>query len=279
MHPVLIDFGTVRLFGQEFPLVIGSYGVMMAISLLLGLWLVNRWGKQVYPEAPWTDIVMGTFIAGFIGAKLANAVVFWRELATGQMSLIGVLRGGGVWLGGALLGTAYCIAMLRRHRMEIGASSDVFFTVVPLAHGLGRIGCLLGGCCYGSACDLPWAITYTDPLAAKYNGTPLNVPLHPTPVYEFLLEMANFAVCYALWRRRPRGGTVAGTWVLLYGVERFFLEFLRSDPRGQYGPLTTSQWISLAMVAAGTALLLKVQRAAAGAPAGASAPAARRRPR
>jgi len=223
MYPVLIDFGTLHLFGQDFHLLIGSYGLMMAISVLVGLWLINRLGRQIYPDAPWTDIVMGTFIVGFLGAKLTNAIVFWPEIASGRVSLIGVLRGGGVWLGGAALGALYCYAMLRHHGMEVGLTTNVLATASPLAHGIGRIGCLLGGCCYGAECDLPWAVVYSDPAAAKYNGTPLGVPLHPTPLYEFGAEMFNFAVCYALWRRRPAGGTIVAAWMMLYGTDRFYI--------------------------------------------------------
>ena len=117
---------------------------------------------------------------------------------------------------------------------------------------MGRLGCFLAGCCYGTACAKPWAVTYSSPVAATYAGTPLGVPLHPSPLYEAAAEIAIFAVCALLWRRRvPPPWLVVFTWAGLYGVARFALEFLRGDPRGAWMGLSTSQWGSaLLMVAA-----------------------------
>ncbi len=250
VHPILVDFGTVTIFGAKIPIVIGSYGLVFALAIVTGWLLARALGTKVYPDAPWMDLYFGSIVSGFLGAKLANALVFLPDLLAGRKSFAGILLGGGVWLGGAIAGAGFAWMLSRRHGLDFGIVTNVFFTGIPLAHGLGRIGCLLGGCCYGGECSLPWAITYTSELAHRLNGTPLHVALHPAPVYEFLLEMMNFAICYTLWRRKPKPWTIMPVWLGLYGIERFGLEFLRSDARGQFGWLTTSQWISLAMVVA-----------------------------
>lgn len=256
MHPVLWDFGKITIAGKSFPIVIGSYGFFFALAVVVG-WILVRWlGRQSYADAPWMDLYFGSIITGFFGAKLANGLVFLPDLLSGQRSVVGILMGGGVWLGGALAGSAFAWAFSWRAGLRFGVVTNVYFTAIPFVHGLGRIGCLMGGCCYGGECSWPWAITYTSELAHRLNGTPLNSPRHPSPIYEFLLEMINFAICFAIWKRKPRPWTIMPVWAGLYGTERFLLEFLRSDARGHFAFLSTSQWISLAMVIASAAFLI-----------------------
>ncbi len=282
MFPVIVDFGTFSLFGREIPLVIGSYGLVFAIAILIGWGFVRTAGRSIYPDAPWTDLYFGAVIAGFVGAKLANGIVFLPDILSGRRPLTGVLMGGGVWLGGAIAGAGFLYLLSRKCKLEFGRVTNVFFTGIPLVHGIGRIACLLGGCCFGSECSpgLPWAVTYTNPLAAKLNGTPLYSPRHPAPVYEFLAEMINFAICYAIWRRKPKPWQIISTWSVLYGIERFIIELFRSDARGQYGWLTTSQWISVLMVLGGSAaLFFLVRKSAPKAEVAAEQPAPRRKKR
>lgn len=265
MHPVLLDLGSVG----GFPLRITSYGAFMLLGMLVGWWLVRGFGRRVDRRIPWSDLVLGLLICGLAGAKLLHALVRLPELLADPSGWPTVLLGGGVWLGGVAGALAYGLWFSRRHDLAPGRMLNVLFVAGPLGHAIGRIGCLLAGCCYGAACSLPWAIVYTDPLAAESSGTPLGVPLHPSPVYESLAEIFNFAVCWALWRRAPRGDrpgepapwTIPAAWLALYGSERFFLEMLRDDDRGALGALSTSQWLSLAMIVAALILwLTKLRR-------------------
>lgn len=265
MHPVLLDLGTVA----GVPLRITSYGAAMLTAMIVGWWLVRQLGRRVDPEAPWTDLVLGLLVSGLLGAKVLLALVELPDLLAGRASLRGVLLAGGVWLGGVAAAVVYAVWFFRRYRLDPGQTFNVLFVAVPLGHAIGRVGCLLAGCCYGDACSLPWAITYHEPLARELSGTPLGVPLHPTPVYESLVELFNFAVCLALWRRRPPPWTIPAVWLGLYGVERFGLEIFRGDPRGALGPLSTSQWLALAMVAAAAVLWARRVRPAGPRAAGA----------
>jgi phosphatidylglycerol:prolipoprotein diacylglycerol transferase len=254
MHPVLVDFGTIDLGGRAVPLMIGGYGAMFALAILAGWIVTRRLGAEIAPAVPWTDVYFFTVLAGFLGAKVANVLVSLPALLDGRRSLAGTLVGGGIWFGGVIAGSAVWYALAKRHRLRPGQLANLVFVVAPLCHAIGRIGCFLGGCCYGSACSLPWAVTYTNPDARRLNGTPLGVPLHPTVLYESGLELVNFAVSFVLWRRKVADWTIAVVWLGLYGVERFLLEFLRSDPRGFLGPLSTSQWLGLVAVGCSAAL-------------------------
>ncbi len=269
MHPLLFDFGTLQIGGAKVPLVIGGYGVMFALAAVSGwIWLMVL-GRQISREVPWTDLYFVTLLSGVIGAKLANLLVFLPDLLAGRKSVVGALMGGGVWLGGIVAGLAALWLMSRRHGLRLGLVANAFFVFIPFSHAIGRLGCFLGGCCWGSVCDFPWAVTYSDPAAHRLNGTPLGVSLHPTVLYESALEMGNFLVGLALWRRKPSDGSVVAAWMGLYGAERFLLEFLRADPRGGFGSLATSQWMALGMVSFGIAWLVRLRRRAATSEAGA----------
>jgi phosphatidylglycerol---prolipoprotein diacylglyceryl transferase len=248
MYPILCDFGTIQLGGVKVPLAIGGYGALFALAAVAGWILIVILGRRISREAPWTDIFFVTLLSGVLGAKLANLLVFLPDLMAGRRTVGGALMGGGVWLGGIAASLAALWLMARRHGLPLGLVANAFFVFIPFSHAIGRIGCFLGGCCWGSASDLPWAVTYTDPAAHRLNGTPLGVPLHPTVLYESGLEMVNFLVALALWNKRVPGWTIVAAWMGLYGTERFLLEFLRSDPRGTYGLLSTSQWASLGML-------------------------------
>lgn len=263
MHPILLDPGEAG----GLPLRITSYGAAMLLAMVVGWLVVRRLGRRVDPRAPWTDLVLGLLISGLLGAKLLNALVRLPDLLEGRATPLAVFLGGGVWLGGVAGGAAYAAWFFRRHRLDAGRALNVLFVAVPLGHAIGRVGCLLAGCCHGAACELPWAITYRDPLAHELSGTPLGVPLHPSPLYESAAELFNFAICLALWRRDPPPWTIPAVWLALYGAERFALEFLRGDQRGALGPLSTSQWLALGMLAAAAALWatrVRPARAAAG---------------
>ena len=263
MYPVLVDFGTLRIGGFAIPIVLGGYGLMFSLAIVAAWLWVRKLGREIDPTVPWTDAYFGTIIAGVIGAKITNLLVFLPDVLDGRVSIFGAMRGGGVWLGGVIFGLAAWFWTMRGRSVRLGLALNALFVGIPFGHAIGRVGCFLGGCCYGAPCDRPWAVIYTDPIAHKVNGTPLHVPLHPTVLYEAGLEMGNFAVCYTLWRRKAGDWVVFLAWAGLYGTERFFLEFLRNDRRGLYGPFSTSQWISLALIAAAIGFLVRLRRRAA----------------
>ena len=114
--------------------------------------------------------------------------------------------------------------------MPVLASCDVFAPGLALGHAFGRIGCFAAGCCWGKETQCPWAVTFKNPLAEQIVGTPLGVPLHPTQLYEFVLELANCLFLVWLVRRKKFEGQVIGTYLIIYGIGRYFIEFFRGDP-------------------------------------------------
>jgi len=119
----------------------------------------------------------------------------------------------------------------------------------------------MAGCCFGKPTTLPWAVTFESAYAADNVGVPLGLPLHPTQIYEAVAELLIFLFLLAFERRgRAFPGRTFWTYVLLYGVTRFGIEFFRGDSRGMVGPLSTSQFVSVLAVPLGVAMLIRLSR-------------------
>jgi phosphatidylglycerol:prolipoprotein diacylglycerol transferase len=252
--PVLIDLGFFKL---------PTYGVLLAIGLGLALWTARRRAFSVeLPGDRVFDLGLWVIIWGLVGSKLL-LVVTEPSYLTSREGLLGLLRAGGVFYGGLIGAIAAAAVLFRRYHLPFFPVVDVLSPSVALGHAIGRLGCFAAGCCYGASCSLPWAVTFTNPLAHEISGTPLGVPLHPSQLYEAIFNFANFAFLAWLFRRRPRHGTVFATYLVSYGTARFLLEFLRGDADRGFvlsGLLSTSQAIAAGMVALGLALLLVLRR-------------------
>jgi phosphatidylglycerol:prolipoprotein diacylglycerol transferase len=172
------------------------------------------------------------------------------SLATLQAA--GVFYGG--LIGAMLVGWLY----MRSRKLPLWPTMDVFAPAIALGHGIGRLGCFAAGCCWGVETHLPWAVTFHNPEAARF-GTPLDLPLHPTQLYEAAGEFLIFV--FLLWRwRRPHGeGQIIGLYLVLYGVLRFAVEFVRfqQETRPWGGPLSDDQWISIGLFVIGAVLFAK----------------------
>lgn len=151
---------------------------------------------------------------------------------------------------------------MRRHKMPLWTTTDVFAPGIALGHIVGRLGCLLAGCCFGKPADVAWAITFTDPAAMANAGTPLGVPLHPTQLYDAGAE-ALILIFLLVFERRGRAfpGRTFWSYMLLYGASRFIIEFYRGDNRGVvFDALSTSQFVSLLLVPLSIVMLILLSR-------------------
>ena len=140
---------------------------------------------------------------------------------------------------------------IHRHGMPFWTTCDVFAPGIALGHVTGRLGCFAAGCCYGRPTNVPWAIVFTNPLAAANVGTPLGIPLHPTQLYEAGAELLILIVLLATERRgRPFPGRTFWLYMILYAVSRYIIEIYRGDPRGSvFGHLD----VAVHLAAAGAA--------------------------
>ncbi len=255
MHPILIDLGFFQL---------PTYGVLLATAVVLSLWTLRlRADRAGLDGVHLVDFALWLVIWALIGAKLLLIFVELPRYLRDPASLVGVLRAGGVFLGGFIAAVIAAVVLLRRYKLSALTTFDVIVPSLALGHSIGRIGCLMAGCCWGAACDLPWAITYTDPVAAERLGTPLHHPVHPFPVYEALFNFGLYLLLAALFKRRLAAGRVFATYLVLYGAGRFALEWTRGDAARGFvldGFLSTSQLISLVLIVVGAGLHLWIRR-------------------
>lgn len=253
MHPILFEAGPVTIY---------TYGVLLAAAYLLGLWLgVKRANAAGLDGNKVLDLGIWVIIAALVGAKGLLFVVEFDHFTSSREEFFSLLRSGGVFYGGLIAASLTCIYQLRKHKLPLWQSGDLFAPGIALGYMVGRLGCLAAGCCYGKPTQVAWAVTFTDPAAALNVGTPLNVPLHPTQLYESLAGLVILLVVLAL-ERRP--GSYAGRtfwqFVLLYAVSRFIIEFFRGDDRGAVAMFSTSQLISLVLAPLSVVMLVWLAR-------------------
>ena len=184
------------------------------------------------PDACWISASTSSS-RRLIGAKLLLLFVNFNYFRNNPDEILVLARSGGVFYGGLITATLVAFWYIRRHKLPFWTTCDMFAPGIALGHVIGRLGCLMAGCCYGRPADVPWAITFTDPFAAANVGTPLNVPLHPTQVYEAGAELIILIFLLVTERRgRTYPGRTFWGYMLLYAVSRFVIEFYRADERG-----------------------------------------------
>jgi len=260
MHPRLLTIPAFDVLGRTLgPLTLHTYGFLLAIAFLAGLWVASRQARREGLDAGRvTDMAVWVLIAGLLGAKVLLVALDWRYFSTNPRELVAIFQSGGVFYGGLIGGILAAWFYARRHQLPGWRTADVLAPGVMLGQAIGRLGCFSAGCCWGKPSQLPWAVTFTDVYAARQVGTPMDTPVHPSQLYESLAAFLIFLVLLWLARRKRFHGQVALAYVALYSAARFALEFLRGDPdRGTWfgGTLSTSQLVALVLLLA-VALLL-----------------------
>lgn len=248
MFPRLFHIGSFSL---------PTYGFLVSIGVLIGLWICVRNSEKqgINGEHAWNLGIL-VVLCGIIGAKILYIVVDWSYYMAhpGEIFSLGTLQAGGVFSGGLIGAAIAAVWYIRRHHMPPLGTWDAFAPGLALGHAIGRVGCFAAGCCYGKETTHFWGVTFKNPLAAAWVGTPLGVPLEPTQLFESAVELANFFILMWMLKHKKFEGQVLGAYLFLYGFARYFLEFLRGDPgRGEVfgGFMTGTQLISIGLVIAG----------------------------
>jgi phosphatidylglycerol---prolipoprotein diacylglyceryl transferase len=254
MHPILFEFGGFTIY---------SYGVLLAAAYLLGLqFALIRARSRGLDRERVMDLGIWIIISALVGAKLLLLIVDYRPFLANPRTIVDLLRSGGVFYGGLIAAVTVALAYIWRHRMPMWTTTDVFAPGIALGHVVGRLGCLLAGCCFGRPTSVPWAVSFHDPNAFATSGTPLGVSLHPTQLYEAGAEALILVFLLAFERRgRPFPGRTFWSYMLLYGISRFIIEFYRGDPRGTvFDALSTSQFVSIILVPLSVVMLVLLSR-------------------
>jgi phosphatidylglycerol---prolipoprotein diacylglyceryl transferase len=234
--PVLFRIGSLE---------ITSFGVMVALGALAGLWVFRReLAHAKLPDAALDAAVYG-LIGGLLGAKL---LYVFEHLGEGSFFSLFLDRGGMSWFGGFVGGVLAGVATIRAKRWPMMAVLSAATPALAIGQMLGRVGCFLVGDDYGSPTSLPWGVAFPRGLP------PTTDRVHPTQIYEAIF-LAVLAWLLIRWRRRGvPDRIVVGRYFLLAGAFRFLLEFVRVNTRVA-GPLTVAHFFALGIVMLGIVLL------------------------
>jgi phosphatidylglycerol---prolipoprotein diacylglyceryl transferase len=254
VHPVLFHVG---------PLVIPSYGVTAAVGVLLALMLALHTARKLHidPNKIWNLCILMLFTA-LAGSRLLLVIANWTVLRHHPLWMLGLAMVHHPLLAaiGSLIALAVAAFYTVWHRLPFRSTADVLAAPAALGLAFERFGALLAGSGYGTGAHVPWSITYTDPLAERWSGAPLYIPVHPVQAYVALCFLA-IAIGLVLWLpQRRQHGDLAGIFLMTTGAVLFITEFWR-DPIGRgtlfRGVLKGPQVAGIVFVIAGAWLLLE----------------------
>jgi len=239
MHRILIHLGSLSIY---------SYGVFLAFGFIAATIVARyRYRQQFKNPDIVLDYVVAAVVGGIVGARLFYVVGHWSEYSQHPGQIFKLNMDGLVFYGGLILGLGLTALVGYLRKQRFWSTMDLAGLCVPLALAIGRIGCLMNGCCYGKPTGLPWGITY--PVSTGIIG-----PRQPTQIYELILDLGLFSLLW--WKKDSfqRDGTAFWLFVLGYGVIRFLMELMREHSTAGAG--LTFQLMSLAFFITAAVVLL-----------------------
>lgn len=234
MYPELLHIGGFTL---------NSYGVMMALAFI-SAGFVAHWQFKKRGVKP--DFIYGLLVAcivgGLLGAKVHYLILHPDQWPGNLLSGEGL-----VWFGGLFGAIVAVVIVTLLSKQRLAAVMDCGAMAVSVGYAVGRIGCFLRGCDHGTPTDLPWGLVF------PHGIPPTPTPVHPTQLYETAASLAVFALlAWVIGPRFKREGPLIFAFAVLHGIERFLVEFIRTNERVAAG-LTQMQWIAVAMMVVGIA--------------------------
>jgi phosphatidylglycerol---prolipoprotein diacylglyceryl transferase len=257
MFPVLLHLGPITIY---------SYGLMMAMGFITGDFLLTRecHRRGISPDFANAIVVWGA-VGGIVGSRIYDVFDNWPVYAANPWSI--VFSGAGfVWYGGFIGGVVAAAIVSRYYKVPILRAFDMCAPALIMGQALGRLGCLFSGDGdWGLPSTLPWAMAYPNAIVGWNARTVLKldaygnlvsgyfpgVRVHPAPIYESMLYAAIFCLMWSMRKKAPEGRLIC-LYLILEGLARFMVEFVRINPRVAFG-LSEAQLISLVMIAIGLA--------------------------
>lgn len=243
MRPVLFQIFGLKIYG---------YGTMLATGVITAVILtLHRAKEKGYDEDKVLNMAIFAVIGGVIGGKLLYILTSLDEVMH-EKSLFAVISNGFVIYGSIIGGVLGVVLYCRKNNWHILKVFDMIIPSLPMAQGFGRIGCFLAGCCYGKPTDLFIGVKFRpDSLGPSDNY------VYPTQIFSSVFDFILAIVLLNLDKKLKKDGRLFALYMIIYSVGRFFIEFIRNDPRGNVGVLSTSQFISIFVVIFGVALYNK----------------------
>lgn len=235
MHPVLFSFGSVGIY---------TYGLFVALGLFTAIGVTKKLTASHGVESQTvTDLFFAILVGSIVGARLLYVIINFEVYQDNWLEIFKIWNGGLVFFGGFVTAVAAAVIFIKKKNLEVWKTADLLAPGIALGHSVGRIGCFFAGCCYGKTCDLPFAIQFNHPKTLA----PMGVHLHPTQIYMVLSNLTIFLILIFLLKRKRFNGQVFLSYLMIYSVFRFLIEFFRGDARGTFfiDFLSTSQGIGI----------------------------------
>jgi len=215
MHPILFEFGPIRLF---------TYGFFLALAFLSAIFIGSREARRLgLPVVQFYDMCFYSVVGALAGSRLFYVILDPRPFLDHPLKIFALWEGGLDFQGGLFLALAVAFYYMRRHQLPWRPTLDALSVGMPVGQFFGRLGCFMAGCCYGKPSHLPWAVTFTNPQTL----CPLREPLHPAQLYEAFLALGVFGVLSVLKTRKRYDGQIILAYFFLAGLVRFVVEFFR----------------------------------------------------
>ncbi len=240
MHPIICTIGPFSVY---------SYGFMLVVAFSLSSWLARQEAKRqrVNPETIF-NFLFEVFIFGVIGARIFYVIENMGYYSKNLLEIIMLQYGGLSWFGGLIMGAVSGIIYLRKKRLGVYSILDLVSPFVVLGQALGRIGCLLNGCCFG-----------------KVSSYGIYFEVHklvllPTQIYSAVILLIIFIVLRLLQNKTRPAGMIFFTYLFLYSIKRFFIEFWRADNPVILSGLTLFQILSILVFCVSSVKLILIVR-------------------
>ncbi|MFO7913612.1 MAG: prolipoprotein diacylglyceryl transferase [Desulfotignum sp.] len=250
MHPILFTFGSFSLY---------TYGLFLALGFMAAVWFSKR-NARFYDIKPddISDLFFVVLVCGLLGARLLYVLINIEEFQSNLLDIVKIWKGGLVFFGGFIGGVAGSVVLIRMKKLSFFKTADSISPGVALGHAIGRLGCFFAGCCYGRQCDLPFAVKFTHPDSLA----PLHMFLHPTQIYMAASNLALFFILIWIQKHKRFHGMVFLSYVMIYSVFRFIIEFFRGDFRGDFffDFFSMSQGIGIVVFFIALAVMVKLVR-------------------
>ncbi len=237
IDPVLLRLGHLE---------VRWYGLLLALGIAAGLALTVREAKRKGMAVdPIMDAAIWAVVGGLVGARLFHILDFWEYYSANPGEILSLQLSGLAIYGGLVGGVLAVAAFAAWKKLSFWRMADAAAVGIPLGQAVGRIGCLINGCNYGSPTDLPWGVVWTNPAAMA----PVNdVARHPAQAYEILLSLAVLVLVWILRKRLQTDGLLFLVYAAAYSLGRFPISMVREDTIALFG-LRQAQVVGLAMIA------------------------------
>ena len=250
MHPVLFHIGDFKLY---------TYGFFVALGFMTAIFVSQKIAKpHGISSETINDIFLVILLSALFGARSLYVLINFDTFKDNLLDMVKIWNGGLVFFGGFMAAVLAVAVYLKIKTISIWKTADILSPGLALGHAVGRLGCFFAGCCYGKTCSLPFAVKFTNPQSLA----PIGVYLHPTQIYSVVSNLILFFILLRLQKNKKFDGLIFLSYIMLYSLFRFCIEFFRGDFRGDFffEFISMSQGIGLLVFLVALILLIKFSR-------------------